>query len=132
MHGQLGALYQWYSGTRQVYLQQAQQLLMLLDAYNHANGSLVTGPPVDTGAIQRAFQKAIQIMQTSSDVESSLGGQAQAQPAAAAAASAAMIAAAQQQMQMQAAVGALEAAGLAGLQLAAPLVPPVPSGGGSL
>jgi hypothetical protein len=115
-----------------MYMQQAQQLLALLDTYHHANSGEPAGPPVDTDAVLRAFQKAVQIMQTSSQMESSLGGlaQGQGQPAAAAAAAAAVAAAAQQQQQLQAAAGALEAAALASLQPVVPLVSPVPSGGG--
>lgn len=68
VRGQLSVLHQWYHTNKSVYLEQAEQMLKVLE--KHPSGSRASaGGKIDNASVLRAFEKAIQIMQASSEVE---------------------------------------------------------------
>lgn len=71
VQGQLGALYQWYIAKRSSYLDQAQQMLQMLESQKRVAAAAAHSDAA-TYSVLQAFHKAMQIMQASTDVESQL------------------------------------------------------------
>eukprot|EP00877_Chromochloris_zofingiensis_P015143 jgi/Chrzof1/9883/Cz04g19170.t1 len=66
VHGQLGLLYRWYVTNRALYIEQAQQLLHVMELQSQ---QLATGQTSRDSPLLRAFEKALEIMKTSTAVE---------------------------------------------------------------
>lgn len=68
VRGQLSVLHQWYHASKSMFLEQAEQFLKVLEQPASGSSASSSGKAEDK-AVLRAFEKAIQIMQASSEVE---------------------------------------------------------------